>query len=614
MRDILEALVPASPGPCSGVQAMIIAMSVCNLVPCSHPSLYVPTKLRKTRVCIRIQTHSSWAVASRFGDREPDFVQSFFGDSVAAQTGEVRYPSNSASEGLLPFTSIASIFSLLSSSTLLVPTSIRSYVFRKKPYSEAPGRGSGYVRADCHIEYSYVVVISDGDYSQLIPYLPQSIRSSATRSTTSGKAEIVFGTAKAILAILREVGEMTQNIPYIKAVSGVCIQILQMKAEVDGFRENWKAVMKNIEEINEIIEEYYTELASTGMMVIPDDVKKAFKSLEQYLQATVATWARYQPRTKSDSTIDRISLYLRRIKLNTAIKNCARDTEIALQIFNASKVEYRHPYRHHEDFGRAEQSKAVSEFFVHASLIEMQVRIVPIEDTVTSPDLRAPSGTMFGREHEIQEVITSIQQRAPARITILGPGGIGKTSLALAVLHHPAIASEFIDARYFVPCDAAWSVNALLLELATALGIFTDGLLSVEKKILVFLRSSKCIVCLDNFETPWDAQTQLVEELLAKITSIPSVTVLVTMRGTEQPAKTLWTQPFMSPVMPLTLEAALQTFEAISGKRDTYATKLVQAVECVPLAVHLLAYLAQSEGDYSCLGALGDQTYIYGSA
>ncbi|KAA1476434.1 TPR-like protein [Dentipellis sp. KUC8613] len=398
-----------------------------------------------------------------------------------------------------------------------------------------------------------------------------------TQPTASGRAEVALSTAETILAVLKEVGEMTQNIPYIKAISGVCIHILKMKAEVDEYRDGWKAVMKNIEAIKDIIEEYHMELTSVGATVMPEDIKKAFKSLEQYLQATVTTWARYQPATKSSSMLDHISLFLRRTKLNAAIKNCARDTEIALQIFN-TKISLG---------TRTDAAKILDAL--------NKVRIVAIEDTVTPPDLRAPSATMFGRNHEIQELVTSIQQKAPARIAILGPGGIGKTSLSLAVLHHPAIASEFIDARYLVPCDAARSADALLLEMAAALGIFTDGILSLEKKILAFLHRSKCILCLDNFETPWDAQTELVEELLAKITSIPSVSVLVTMRGRGRPAKTLWTQPFLPPVMPLTLEAALQTFEAISGKRDAYATTLVQAVECVPLAVQLLAYLAQSE-------------------
>ncbi|KAA1476423.1 TPR-like protein [Dentipellis sp. KUC8613] len=395
-------------------------------------------------------------------------------------------------------------------------------------------------------------------------------------SITSGKVDAMFNSADTILALLKEAGELATNIPYIKAISGICIHILKMKTEVDRFRDKWNIVMADVEQINKLIEDYYEQLAATSPegQIIPEDIQEAFRSLERQLEDTLITLDRCQSKRKRN----RIWLVLNRAQLTSAIDDCERGVRNELQLLTTKL-----------SLGIRTDTARILDAI-------SKVNIVPVEDTVAAPDLRAPPDTMFGREREIQEVVTTIQQKSPARITILGPGGMGKTSLALSVLHHPDIASEFVDARYFVPCDAAQSAEALLLEMASALGIYIDDSSSLERKVLAFLRNSKCIICLDNFETPWDAQTRAVEELLAKITSIQSITVLVTMRGTERPAKTLWTQPFLEPLTPLSLEAALQTFEAISGKRDDYATKLVQAVECVPLAVYLLAYLAQSEG------------------
>ncbi|TFY54735.1 hypothetical protein EVG20_g9586 [Dentipellis fragilis] len=408
------------------------------------------------------------------------------------------------------------------------------------------------------------------------PSRPALDTNDSNASAASDKVEAMFSSADTILALLKVAGEMATNIPYIKVVSGICIHILKMRTEVDIFRTKWKVVMADIEQISKLIDDYYEQVAAAAPegQQIPEDIQKAFRSLERQLEATLVTLDRCQPKRKRD----RIWLVLNRTQLISAIDDCGRGIQNELQLFTAKL-----------SLGTRTDTARILDAM-------SKVNIVPIEDTVTAPDLRAPSETMFGREREIQEIVTTIEQKSPARIAILGPGGMGKTSLALSVLHHPAIASEFVDARYFVPCDAAQSPEALLLEMASALGIYTDGSLSLEKKVLAFLRNSKCIMCLDNFETPWDAQTRPIEDLLAKITSIQTITVLVTMRGTERPAKTLWTQPFLEPVTPLSLEAALLTFEAISGKRDDYALKLVQAVECVPLAVYLLAYLAQSEG------------------
>ncbi|TFY70841.1 hypothetical protein EVG20_g2164 [Dentipellis fragilis] len=408
---------------------------------------------------------------------------------------------------------------------------------------------------------------------------PGPVSSVSAEPSTSSKSEIVFSTADTALAILKEVGEMTQNIPYIKAVSGICIQILKIKSEVDLFRDKWKIVMADVERIRELIDDYYDQVAAAPQQEqkIPKDLQRAFKALEENLQTTLVTLKRCQPQRKRDHVL----LFLNRVQLTTAIDDCGRGMQNALHLFNAKL-----------NFGSRTDTARIWD------AISRKVKILPIEDTVTVPDLRPPPETLFGRETEMLKIVTGILKRTPpARIAIIGPRGIGKTSLALSALHHPDIASEFPNTRYFVPCGAAETPGDLLLQMATALGIFDDGALPLEKKILASLRSvDSCVVCLDGFEKPWekDTQTREVEELLAKVASIPSVAVIVTMRGTERPAKTRWT-PFLDPLTPLSLDAALQTFEAISGKRDEVATRLVQAMGCVPLDVHALARLAQSE-------------------
>jgi hypothetical protein len=211
--------------------------------------------------------------------------------------------------------------------------------------------------------------------------------------------------------------------------------------------------------------------------------------------------------------------------------------------------------------------------------------------------LPAKPAIFYGREKEVNHGVEMITQNPAANLAIMGPGGNGKTSIALTILHHPDIEKLFGENRFFVRLEAADSKEALLREILTALGISSvsaqDTL--VEAVLLSFLRERKCIVCLDKFETPWDNDTRAVEDLLAKITSVLSVAVIITSRGTTRPLQTDWTHPLLPPVQPLTQTAALQMWEHLRGNHDEYTLKLLEAVDYIPLAVTLLAHLAEAD-------------------
>jgi predicted ATPase len=59
-------------------------------------------------------------------------------------------------------------------------------------------------------------------------------------------------------------------------------------------------------------------------------------------------------------------------------------------------------------------------------------------------------------------------------VIILGSGGIGKTTLALAVLHDDEVAKKY-SYRYFVSCDGITSMDLLLTELAVVLRMPTEA-------------------------------------------------------------------------------------------------------------------------------------------
>lgn len=88
-----------------------------------------------------------------------------------------------------------------------------------------------------------------------------------------------------------------------------------------------------------------------------------------------------------------------------------------------------------------------------------------------------------------------------------------------------------------------------------------------------------------------------MERLLARLAEIRTLSLLITMRGSERPLETAWTQPHVAPLQPLNLKAARSTFVAISGTSpsDPYLDELLKALDNLPLAITLMANLAQSE-------------------
>ena len=221
---------------------------------------------------------------------------------------------------------------------------------------------------------------------------------------------------------------------------------------------------------------------------------------------------------------------------------------------------------------------------------------------------------MFGRDNEINIIVNALvggkgtrgfwkeknnQQKLPPRICILGTGGIGKTTLSLSILHHDLVIEKFGAERIFVSCEAATSFELLLGEIAGALSIpVSDVTDDLFKAIIRRLQEGPCFVVLDNLETPWDPpQTRSeIEMLLTQITALPTVTLIITMRGAQKPAGTRWLD-ILPPLQPLNLDSAIAIFQAIVNKTDKHAIDLIRAVDCVPLAVTLIANLAAVDGE-----------------
>ncbi|KAJ6489469.1 P-loop containing nucleoside triphosphate hydrolase protein, partial [Mycena vulgaris] len=269
-------------------------------------------------------------------------------------------------------------------------------------------------------------------------------------------------------------------------------------------------------------------------------------------------------------------------------KQCGNDVDSALSIFQAKlQIDLFKTIRDlRNDVG--DLRSAVSP---HANLIANL--------NSTSASFLPPSPSIFyGRSAEVDHVVNLVLNHAPARVAIVGSGGIGKTSIALTSIHHPEVEKYFLNQHFFLSCEAVITAESLALDLLKLFGLSADssGSRSASDILVLFAQSMtlKCLLCLDNFETPWDSDKDHVELLLAKI-AVPHLTLIITSRDSDRPRGIKWTAPLLPPIQPLTVSAALETWNTISHGHDEFSLLLINAVDCIPLAVTLLSQLAESD-------------------
>ncbi len=131
---------------------------------------------------------------------------------------------------------------------------------------------------------------------------------------------------------------------------------------------------------------------------------------------------------------------------------------------------------------------------------------------------------LIGREREVDMLCGLLARPAVRLLTLLGPGGVGKTRLAL----HVATRTEqhFRDGVYMVPLATIREPGLVVPALAQALHLQEGRGLSLWEQVQIALQDRHTLLLLDNFEHVVQTAPLLEELLLA----CPSLTILVTSR------------------------------------------------------------------------------------
>lgn len=225
----------------------------------------------------------------------------------------------------------------------------------------------------------------------------------------------------------------------------------------------------------------------------------------------------------------------------------------------------------------------------------------------------APS-SFIGRGDELVELHRLVAEGPTRLITLTGPGGTGKTRLALATAAE--VEQRFPDGVCWVALDAVGSPERVSTAIADALGVRPVAGEDMQKVVEDYLRPRRLLLALDNFEHVLDAWPVVAGVLRAA----PQVIVLVTSRtALEISGEQRFAVPQLELPPPEAPAAAAMYYDAVElfAVRARHVDRqfvldadpvaqICRRLDGLPLAIELAAARTASYGPTALLASLND--------
>ncbi len=212
---------------------------------------------------------------------------------------------------------------------------------------------------------------------------------------------------------------------------------------------------------------------------------------------------------------------------------------------------------------------------------------LPREDGKAAPlqVLPFPPTALLGREREVAQARDFLRERGVRLLTVTGPGGVGKTRLALEIAHD--LRASFADGLAWIDLTALRDPSLVPQTVAHVLGLREQADCTFPEQVRAFLQDKHCLLLLDNVEHILST-ADFIADLL---TNCPRLQVLATsrvslhLRAEQQLGLTPLSQ---AAAMALFRERAQQVLPGVDNNFPTVAA-ICDQLDRLPLAIELAA-------------------------
>jgi predicted ATPase/class 3 adenylate cyclase len=156
---------------------------------------------------------------------------------------------------------------------------------------------------------------------------------------------------------------------------------------------------------------------------------------------------------------------------------------------------------------------------------ELPAEFPPLKSLENRPNNLPRQPTPFlGREREVGDVVGLLSKDQLQLLTLVGPGGTGKTRLALQAAAD--LLDDFADGVFFVPLASVTDPTLVPSVIATALGVHEQGAQPLGERLREFLATKQLLLVLDNLEH----LVETAQDIGRLLDAAPGLKVLATSR------------------------------------------------------------------------------------